>query len=79
MCAAGIAIHASFSCTLALSLTLTLPRGCAVGEMFVCAAGIAIHAVDPSPDWWRGLLLACVIPDVLPEFFSQNVLIKWFL
>ncbi|KAJ1474845.1 major facilitator superfamily domain-containing protein [Baffinella frigidus] len=36
----------------------------AVGEMFVCAAGIAIHAVDPSPDWWRSLLLACVIPDV---------------
>jgi MFS family permease len=36
----------------------------AVGEMFVCAAGIAIHSVDDSPDWWRSLLVACVIPDV---------------
>ena len=36
----------------------------ACGEMFVCLAGIAIHSVDNSKDWWRSLLLACVIPDV---------------
>jgi putative MFS transporter len=36
----------------------------ACGEMFVCLAGIAIHSVDTSKDWWRSLLLACVIPDI---------------
>ena len=36
----------------------------ACGEMFVCLAGIAIHSVDDSKDWWRSLLLACVIPDI---------------
>lgn len=36
----------------------------ACGEMFVCLAGIAIHSVDTSKDWWRALLLACVIPDI---------------
>lgn len=36
----------------------------AVGEMFVCLVGIAIHSVDHSKDWWRSLLLACVIPDI---------------
>jgi putative MFS transporter len=36
----------------------------AAGEMFVCLAGIAIHNVDTSKDWWRSLLLSCVIPDI---------------
>lgn len=36
----------------------------ACGEMFVCLAGIGIHSVDHSKDWWRSLLLACVLPDV---------------
>jgi len=35
------------------------------GEMFVCLAGIVIHTLDTSPDWWRTLLLACVLPDVI--------------
>jgi putative MFS transporter len=36
----------------------------ACGEMFVCLAGMAIYSVDHTKDWWRSLLLACVLPDV---------------
>jgi hypothetical protein len=37
----------------------------ALGEMLVCVAGIGIHSVEHSAEWWRILLLACVIPDLI--------------